>query len=337
MTQETFQKAFTEYFKNKHGITNIDELTERQAIHLRYALSTNDRSRTLIKNIEQECSPQWRQTLLLDVGCAYGGTCIEAAKLGARCWGIDIEETYIGLARTNADGLDLDVHFEVLDVTDRRVRKILPSGSFNLIVISDVFEHVYDTAGMLANLSNLMAPEGYLVFAIPNGNCMDYIKKEGHTTAFGLTLLNPFCWHLHPNPSTNIYYRRWEYYLAMLRHFGFEPRANPGAGARIPDPKKRIQNDLATIRKQIPEYSPPGMDPKYPLILQHEFDKFEREVRADLESLGPDELKWKYLTQFWNGVARYQAPAAPPPAAPGLTDLARGALGKIVDRIKSRR
>jgi 2-polyprenyl-3-methyl-5-hydroxy-6-metoxy-1,4-benzoquinol methylase len=362
MTQKAFREAFTAYFLERHKLDDLEDLSEKLSVHLRYGLTTNERAKTRIEALDRLDLIDWRSVRLLDVGCAYGGTCIEAAKRGAQCWGIDIAASYVELAKINAADLELPVHFEVLDVTDRAVRTLVPAGSLDLILVSDVFEHVYDTFGMLENLALLAAPGCRLVYEIPNGQCLDYILKEGHTMAFGLTLLNPFYWRFHPDSSFNIFYRRWDHYLALLKHAGFEPDGDLSSNRQAPTRDgigDNIRNGLAAIHSAIQTYAAPDLDPSFLVHFQNAFARFEAEALDDLERMEPEQLEWKYLTPFWKGVARLRSsraqkisPAKPtsapvrpseaqnhraPRGKTGLADRAAGVLRTLADFLQTRR
>ncbi|GAG33194.1 unnamed protein product, partial [marine sediment metagenome] len=43
-----------------------------------------------IESVEKEAGFDFRGARVLDIGCAYGGFCIEAAKKGVTAYGIDI-------------------------------------------------------------------------------------------------------------------------------------------------------------------------------------------------------------------------------------------------------
>jgi SAM-dependent methyltransferase len=94
---------------------------------------------------------------LLEVGCAYG-LLLQAAK--ARGWsatGIELSSDAVGHARS----LGLDVHAGALgDVA-------LPEGSFDLVYMGDVLEHVPDCRDTAARVAALLAPGGHFFLRGP--------------------------------------------------------------------------------------------------------------------------------------------------------------------------
>lgn len=311
MTYQAFRDAYVEYFKKKIKITDLNGLSEKSQGNLKFALSTNERAREIVDLVDGKYAPDWSRWNILDVGCAYGGICIESAKRGATAYGVDIVPDYIELAKTNGASLDLNATFLLGDICDRSVVAQLPHAAFDLVIINDVFEHVYDTAGLLASLGRLAAPGCKLYFAIPNGFCMKFIAAEGHNRVLGTSVLSPFLWGLHPGSGTNIFYRRWEHYVALLSHFGFTKLDLLNYEVLVPRPMQTyIPNQLAAIRRTLSSYACPGMQPQYKRHVALALDKLEQEIRHDLQTLRDDQLNWKYLITFWKGFAVFQADAA---------------------------
>jgi len=53
---------------------------------------------------------------IVDIGCNAGGTCILAMEYGAKkAYGFDVREDIINVARQIADGLELDIEYEIAD------------------------------------------------------------------------------------------------------------------------------------------------------------------------------------------------------------------------------
>jgi hypothetical protein len=58
--------------------------------------------------------------------------------------------------------------------------------TFDLVIVNDVFEHIFDTAGLLENLSSLMSKGRKLFFQVPNGLAPRFVISEGHRKGFGV-------------------------------------------------------------------------------------------------------------------------------------------------------
>lgn len=76
---------------------------------------------------------------LLDIGCGWGSTAIEAARRGCKVTGITLSEQQIALARERAAERQMKVDFQVADYRDFASRH---AGTFDRIVSIGMFEHV---------------------------------------------------------------------------------------------------------------------------------------------------------------------------------------------------
>jgi len=81
----------------------------------------------------------FRGARLLDIGCGWGTTAIEAARRGAVTTGITLAAQQIGLARERAAKQQVKADFEVADY---RVFAEQHAGTFDRIVSIGMFEHV---------------------------------------------------------------------------------------------------------------------------------------------------------------------------------------------------
>jgi 2-polyprenyl-3-methyl-5-hydroxy-6-metoxy-1,4-benzoquinol methylase len=99
------------------------------------------------------------RTRLLDVGCGDGGM---LDRLRHRGWrdlhGVDVDAQAVSQAR--ARGL-LVKHGTLID-------QHYPDGSFDVIAMSHVLEHVHDPVGLLKECRRVLRPGGRLLVATPN-------------------------------------------------------------------------------------------------------------------------------------------------------------------------
>jgi SAM-dependent methyltransferase len=98
---------------------------------------------------------------VLDLGC-YDGQLIASVvqpRDGERIFGLDVAQGPLGSARARG----------VL-VARAQVERPLPfaDGTFGAVVAAEVIEHVFDTQSVLAEMSRVLAPGGWLLITTPN-------------------------------------------------------------------------------------------------------------------------------------------------------------------------
>lgn len=98
---------------------------------------------------------------ILEVGCGTGGTASELRKRGVQeIIGIEINEWAGEKAKTQFDRVIIG------DVDE--VSKDMPNAYFDLILYSDVLEHLVDPWKTLASHKRLIKSKGYILLSIPN-------------------------------------------------------------------------------------------------------------------------------------------------------------------------
>lgn len=97
----------------------------------------------------------------LDVGCNMGMLLRHARRMGWDAWGVEPSPSLSSLAR---EELGLNVHNCYLSEIPADFR-----GTCDVVALSDVFEHVTDPLGMLADARLMLKPSGVLFVKVPNG------------------------------------------------------------------------------------------------------------------------------------------------------------------------
>ena len=295
---------FLREFAKVQGIGDVDTLLKEHAT--RYSFQINSRKRALdfIDTLARRLEIDFNGKKVLDVGCAYGSFSIELAKLGAQVVGIDISDKWLKLAEINARD-EADVVFLNCDASSRKARKELEQyGPFDLIVVNDVFEHIYDTTGLLDNARNLLKDDGLLYYKVPNGHATRHVLAEGHKKVFGIAQLPPDYWHLFVKAPFHIYYRRWEYYDALFSYFGFEHMLdlNDILDANHELTKRHIINDRNRIHRHL---KPENFQNRVQFAHVRRACKYYlEEMERDLEELDWPQLYRKYRVTFWEGILR---------------------------------
>lgn len=98
----------------------------------------------------------------LDVGCGVGDLSAYLANKGWQGKAIDDSPIAISRAHVNLK------HFENIEIERKSLFEEV--GQFQTILIWDVVEHIKDDESALSKLSSLVAPEGYLLIAVPSNS-----------------------------------------------------------------------------------------------------------------------------------------------------------------------
>ena len=111
-------------------------------------------------------------TLFLDAGAGFGRHAYEAARRGARVVALDYAEDETTTTRATFAAM-----FEAGEITADRLAGVLRGdatrlpfrdGSFDVIVTSEVLEHIQDDVTALAELSRVLKPGGTFAATVPS-------------------------------------------------------------------------------------------------------------------------------------------------------------------------
>jgi 2-polyprenyl-3-methyl-5-hydroxy-6-metoxy-1,4-benzoquinol methylase len=97
---------------------------------------------------------------LLEVGCGQGDLLAAAARVGYDVTGVEYSSHSCAIARERLNGGGTVCQGEV-----SQIRHL--AGTFDVCVLSDVLEHVYDPRGFLQEIHRLLKPGGVLFIATP--------------------------------------------------------------------------------------------------------------------------------------------------------------------------
>ncbi len=101
-------------------------------------------------------------TRVLDVGCGNGFTCGEFLKRGCRVVGIDLSEQGIARARASHP----TGRFEILPADDR-ILENLAEPPFDIVVSTEVVEHLYDPRSYARGCFAALKPGGRFICTTP--------------------------------------------------------------------------------------------------------------------------------------------------------------------------
>jgi 2-polyprenyl-3-methyl-5-hydroxy-6-metoxy-1,4-benzoquinol methylase len=100
---------------------------------------------------------------VLDVGCGFGALGKEFRRRGFEVWGIERDPKATALASERLDRVI------VADLADGALLDAKLSGNqFDVIVFSDVLEHMLDPRGVVLTFLPYLAPAGRVIISVPN-------------------------------------------------------------------------------------------------------------------------------------------------------------------------
>ena len=106
----------------------------------------------------------FRKLKILDVGCGGGLLCEPLSRLGSNVLGIDAAPDIIRIAKNHALKLNLDISYQC-----KSIEEILDiENSFDLIIASEVIEHVSNRAIFLNSLSKVAGKNTIIIITTIN-------------------------------------------------------------------------------------------------------------------------------------------------------------------------
>ena len=111
-----------------------------------------------------------RPPRICDLGCGRGWLAAELVKFGP-VTGVDLSPEGVAIAEQRYPG----VAFQAADILSWR-----PGGSFDLVVSSEVLEHVPDKQRFARTVEAILRPGGHLILTTPNGPAKSAFFAAGH-------------------------------------------------------------------------------------------------------------------------------------------------------------
>lgn len=146
---------------------------------------------------------------VFEIGCGEGGNLVPFLELGCECVGVDFNQGKIdkGLGYLAEDLPSAKVQLLVQDVYDASADRL---GTFDLIILRDVIEHIHDQGKFLGMVHRFLKPGGRIFFGFPPWR----MPFGGHQQTCRNGMLSKLPWfHLLPRPL----------YGAVLRAGGETP------------------------------------------------------------------------------------------------------------------
>ena len=193
---------------------------------------------------------------VLEIGCGEGGNLLPFVEAGChRIVGIDLSVNKIENARKFYSDITGGgrVEFIAADIYNSD-----SAGTFNLVMMRDVLEHIHDQEKFIAFVKRFLAPDGILFVAFPPWNN----PFGGHQQMCDSRLLSKMPWiHLFP---------RW-FYRALLKAAGEDPARIEGlleikdTGINLGRFEKAIKKEGFQILKKSLWFINPNFEVKFGL------------------------------------------------------------------------
>ena len=118
--------------------------------------------RDWVNNALSSCANEREVNRSIEVGPGAGGYLLLLSNLSASVIAADIEQEYLLYAGELVKNL-ANVQCKTDDIT----RSELPAGAFDLVLCTEVIEHIADSQAALSGLRRLLSPNGRVVLSTP--------------------------------------------------------------------------------------------------------------------------------------------------------------------------
>ena len=139
----------------------------------------------LLAPVKQLVQSLGKNGTVLDLGCGNGSLSHELSKLGFKVHGIDLSEAGILIAREAFP----QVQFLLGDVEKDLSADLFQAESFDVVVSTEVVEHLYHPRCLIQNAFRLLKPSGHFIISTPyHGYVKNVVlalsgKMDNHFTA----------------------------------------------------------------------------------------------------------------------------------------------------------
>jgi 2-polyprenyl-3-methyl-5-hydroxy-6-metoxy-1,4-benzoquinol methylase len=146
------------YYDDKFGNSDFEQLNEEE----------NERWSMINQVIKVELDNN-ESIRILDFGCGDGRFSKMLGKYGT-VLGVDISDASISRAKNLMNSSD----FYVCDLSSDELINYFREEEFDLIVTTEVLEHVYNQQAFFCNIYRLLKKDGVLILTTPNGKCFKH-------------------------------------------------------------------------------------------------------------------------------------------------------------------
>jgi 2-polyprenyl-3-methyl-5-hydroxy-6-metoxy-1,4-benzoquinol methylase len=288
---DDFKAAYESYLESVREKLSDEQIEQ----YKRFALSNRQRADDFISQLKSDTGSDLVGSHVLDIGSAYGGFVIQCAKEGAIANGVEVLPHLHALAQENARNESGRIELQCGNILDRG---LLAGKKFELLIVNDVFEHIFDIELFFDRIAELSEKKATVYFAIPNGESYHSINREGHKFIFALSLLEPGCWGSVVG-DFNIYYRPLDLYRYYFQRAGFKYVYVKVDPAEVDGAPERVQAKLDEIERSLEKepFERPGLNDH----VEKRFDLLRQKFDHDLKRGNRLAIYLKYEQYFWIG------------------------------------
>jgi 2-polyprenyl-3-methyl-5-hydroxy-6-metoxy-1,4-benzoquinol methylase len=116
----------------------------------------------IVEAINEQEKKKSRKLKVIEIGCGNGDIALPIASLGHQVLGTDVDPPSIQVARR--ENIFPNARFFVCDGEELSVKE-----KFDVIIATEVLEHVTEPFKLLAGCKELMESDGLLILTVPNG------------------------------------------------------------------------------------------------------------------------------------------------------------------------
>lgn len=156
------------------------------AVWRSYANREIQRGRAIARQIRKHIPLSGRR--MLDVGCGYGGTLVSFAEQGCAVTGVEIDPERARVGRQRLADLGIQSDYRQDDICAPGIKERI--GTFDIIVVQDVLEHVMDPRQTISALSSLLRRNGVIYVVVGNKYSPDQLMADHHYAQPGMTILS---------------------------------------------------------------------------------------------------------------------------------------------------
>ena len=162
-----FSSLYEDWWKNDGAFGMLHKLTPVRMLFIRQALSN-------FLERDTELSKPFAGLRILDVGCGGGLLTEPLKRLGAGVIGLDASAEAIKAAKNHASVVGLDIDYRIGDLS------IIPNelDQFDVVIASEVIEHVPNPQSFIQEISRLTKPGGKLIITTLNRSLMSLLGAK---------------------------------------------------------------------------------------------------------------------------------------------------------------